>query len=202
VTQERAEATRAKLIDTATDMIRRRGYNATAVDDICKSAGITKGAFFHHFRTKEALVEACLMEWDRRLAAMEEGAAFQKLRNPRKRAAGFMEFFAGIFRDPKILKSCPIGTTVQEAAETNPALRHAAKTCFANAGARFQALLDEAAISAPGRASRKKIDTASLASLWMATLQGSLLLYKATGDDRAFHKNLEHAHDYILSQLP
>jgi TetR/AcrR family transcriptional repressor of nem operon len=197
VAQERAKATRAKLIDTATDMVRRRGYNATAVDDICKSAGITKGAFFHHFPTKEALVEACLGEWDRRLAEMEAGAGFQKLRSPRKRAAGFMEFVSKIFRDPKILKSCPVGTTVQEAAESHPNLRSAAHTCFTNAGARFQALLDDAATG-----SRKKIDTASLAALWMATLQGSLLLYKATGDEHMFHKNLGHAHDYILSQLP
>ena len=176
-------------------MIRRRGYNATAVDDICKSAGITKGAFFHHFRTKESLVEACLIEWDRRLAGLEGAAGFQRLRSPRKRVAGFMEFFAEAFRNPNMLKSCLVGTTVQEAAETNPVLRNAANVCFANAGARFQALLDDAA-------SRKKIDTASLAALWLATLQGSLLLYKATGDDRAFHKNLEHAQTYILSQLP
>jgi len=197
VAQERAEATRAKLIETTTDLIRRRGYNATAVDDICKSAGITKGAFFHHFKTKEALVEACLMEWDRRLAAMEVGAGFQKLGSPRKRVEGFMAFFEEIFRNPQIVKSCPIGTTVQEASETSPTLRNAAKVCFTNAGARFQALLDEATAG-----SRKKIDTASLAALWMATLQGSLLLYKATGDDRAFLKNLEHAQTYILSQLP
>jgi TetR/AcrR family transcriptional repressor of nem operon len=197
VGQERAKATRAKLIETATEMIRRRGYNATAVEDICKSAGITKGAFFHHFPTKEALVEACLVEWDRRLALIEAGANFQKLSSPRKRVAGFMEFFAEVFRNPNMLKSCLVGTTVQEAAETNPTLRDTASVCFTNAGARFQALLDGAVAG-----SRKKIDTASLAALWIATLQGSLLLHKATGDDRAFLKNLEHAKNYILSQLP
>ncbi|MEI9812831.1 MAG: TetR/AcrR family transcriptional regulator [Acidobacteriota bacterium] len=178
--QDRAEATRAKLIETATDLVRRRGYNATAVDDICKAAGITKGAFFHHFRTKESLVEACMGEWDRRLAAMEAAAAFQKSRSPRKRVAGYMDLIRDVFSNPEILKSCPIGTTVQEAAETNPALRAAAKKCFENAGRRFQILLDEA--DGP----RKKMDTASLAALWMATLQGSMLLYKATGDGPAF----------------
>jgi TetR/AcrR family transcriptional repressor of nem operon len=197
VAQERAEATRAKLIETTTNMIRRRGYNATTVEDICKGAGITKGAFFHHFPTKEALVEACLMEWDRRLAVMETGAGFQKLRSPRKRVAGFMAFFAEIFRNPNIVKSCLVGTTVQEAAETNPALRDAAGVCFMNASNRFRALLDQAVAG-----SRKKVDTASLAALWIATLQGSLLLHKANGDDRAFLKNLEHAQSYILSQLP
>lgn len=193
----RAEATRGKLIETGTDLVRRQGYNATSVDDICKAAGITKGAFFHHFPSKEALMEACLLTWDQRMAAMEAGAEFQKARDPRKRVLGYMDTFFAIFDDPKVLKSCPVGTAVQEAAHTHPGIQAAAKSCFASAGGRFQELLDAAA-----KGSRKKVDTASLAAFWMATLQGSLILYKANTDAAAFRKNLAHARDYIAAQLP
>jgi len=46
---------KSKLLDAAVSVIRARGYSATTVDDLCGSAGVTKGGFFHHFESKEAL---------------------------------------------------------------------------------------------------------------------------------------------------
>ena len=49
---------RAKLLRAALGVIRVKGYSATSVDELCAAAGVTKGAFFHHFATKEALAVA------------------------------------------------------------------------------------------------------------------------------------------------
>src|SRR5262245_16381612 len=43
---------RTRLLDAAMQVIRARGYSGTTVDDICAAAGLTKGAFFHHFKSK------------------------------------------------------------------------------------------------------------------------------------------------------
>ncbi len=53
-------ATRTKLLEAARDVIRGQGYAATTVDDICKAAGVTKGGFFHHFASMDALAKAAL----------------------------------------------------------------------------------------------------------------------------------------------
>ncbi|MEO0607819.1 MAG: TetR family transcriptional regulator [Pseudomonadota bacterium] len=50
-----AEKTRSQLIQTAARLFEDRGYSATSIAEICKHLGITKGALFHHFRTKEEL---------------------------------------------------------------------------------------------------------------------------------------------------
>ena len=46
---------RTKLLDAALAVIRGKGFAATSVDELCQAAGVTKGAFFHHFHTKEEL---------------------------------------------------------------------------------------------------------------------------------------------------
>jgi len=45
--------TRTKLLDAALTVIRMKGYSATSVEELCTTADVTKGAFFHHFRVSE-----------------------------------------------------------------------------------------------------------------------------------------------------
>ncbi|MFQ3671944.1 MAG: TetR/AcrR family transcriptional regulator, partial [Verrucomicrobiia bacterium] len=56
-------ATREKLVTAAVGLILRHGYHATGVDAICAEAGVTKGAFFHHFEDKDALGLAVIEWW-------------------------------------------------------------------------------------------------------------------------------------------
>lgn len=51
------QATEQKLIDAALTLMRQRGYDAVSIRDICRQAGATTGAFYHHFRSKEEMLE-------------------------------------------------------------------------------------------------------------------------------------------------
>jgi TetR/AcrR family transcriptional repressor of nem operon len=77
---------RDKLLDAARDEIRKRGYAATSVDALCAAAGVTKGAFFHHFPSKGALGAAAADHWGETTAAMFEGAPYHRPDDPRARA--------------------------------------------------------------------------------------------------------------------
>ena len=46
-----------KLIKAAMSMWQQHGYNNISINQICKSCGVTKGSFYHHFVSKEALLE-------------------------------------------------------------------------------------------------------------------------------------------------
>jgi AcrR family transcriptional regulator len=61
--QQRSEETRSKIIASAIKLFSNRGFNAASVDVICKDAGISKGAFYHHFESKQALFLALLDVW-------------------------------------------------------------------------------------------------------------------------------------------
>jgi AcrR family transcriptional regulator len=53
--QQRGEETRSHILDVAGELFAERGYAATSVADICAQAGVTKGAFYHHFESKQAV---------------------------------------------------------------------------------------------------------------------------------------------------
>lgn len=190
-TDDRRPAKEA-LLEAATRLFRTQGYDATSIDDICRAAGVTKGALFHHYPSKQAIAAACLDAWDEMTATMTRSALFNAIEDPVERVLGCIDFFAAMLSNPETIKSCLAGTVLQEVSESNHELRDAAGKCLANAERRFQSLLDEAC-TATGR----QLDTASLARLWSASLQGSLLLYKGSRDNRVFAQNMGHVRDYI-----
>jgi len=61
--QQRSEETRSKIMESAIKLFSNRGYNAASVGDICAEAGVSKGAFYHHFKSKQALFLALLDSW-------------------------------------------------------------------------------------------------------------------------------------------
>ncbi len=77
--QQRAEETRSHLLQAAEECFARLGYDATGVAEICARAGVSKGAFYHHFPSKQAVFLALLDRWlgelDLQMVAARERAA-------------------------------------------------------------------------------------------------------------------------------
>src|SRR5215213_6347479 len=64
---ERSRVTQARIVGAARTRFGRDGYAAVTVDDVAADAGITKGAVYHHFPAKAALLEAVVVDEHRRL---------------------------------------------------------------------------------------------------------------------------------------
>lgn len=62
VRQERAIRTRRAILDAAASVFDERGYEATTIGEVLTRAGVTKGALYFHFPSKQALAEGVLSE--------------------------------------------------------------------------------------------------------------------------------------------
>jgi len=120
--QARGQKTRSKILEAAVDCFSRSGYEATGVAEICAAAGVTKGAFYHHFPSKHAVFLQLLEQWlsalDVQLSSIRAGSsnvpqALERMASvvPSifEAASGrlplFLEFWTQASRDPEVWKA-------------------------------------------------------------------------------------------------
>jgi len=186
---------RTRLLDAAMQVIREQGYSATTVDDICGAAGVTKGAFFHHFKSKEDLGVAATAHFSEMAARLFGTAPYNEHADPLDRLLGYVDFRAAILTGPIAGFTCLLGTMVQEAYDSHPAIREACETYIVRHAER---VAEDIAAAKALYAPDATWSAESLGLYTQAVLQGSFILAKAKGGPEVARDCVAHLRRYIL----
>ena len=182
-------------MEAAVAMVRERGFAATSVDDLCKQAGVTKGAFFHHFANKEQLGVEAARHWDEMTSAFFAAQAYRQLDDPLERVLGYIDFRREILAGEVSEFTCLVGTMVQEAYQSAPAIRDACDITISKhaavIGQDIEAAIQTYGIEPDGW------DAASLALHTQAVLQGAFILAKARGGPEIAVQSVDHLKRYV-----
>ena len=185
---------KTKLLDAARTVIRTHGYAATTVDELCATAGVTKGAFFHHFKSKEDLGIAAADYWSETTGPLFDEAPYNTHADPLDRVLGYIDFRKSLLDGPLPEITCLVGTMVQETYDSSPAIRDACERCMSEHCAKVETDIAEAiekhGIEAPWTAD-------SLALHTHAVVQGALILAKARNNTRVAADSLDHLRRYV-----
>lgn len=119
------EETRRRLIDAAIRLMLRQGYASTTVDQICAESGLTKGAFFHHYSSKEELTRAAVAAWGEMGTALYAEAWMGAETDPLAQLHRMLEIMASFTERPDDPCTCMVGMMSQELAMTHPEIREA-----------------------------------------------------------------------------
>jgi len=194
VTAVETSNTKTKLLDAALTAIRAKGYTATTVDDICDAAGVTKGAFFHHFKSKEDLAVVAARHWGALTSGLFASAPYRALPDPLDRILAYVDFRKAILQGELPEYTCFAGTTIQEVYDTHPLIREACEKTISDHAAIVEADIAEAL--------RKYHVTGnwtaqSLALYTQAVLQGAFILAKAKQNSVVAADCIDHLRRYI-----
>ncbi len=190
----KAITARTKLLDAAVAVVRTKGYAATTVDDLCAAAGVTKGAFFHHFKSKDDLAVAAAHYWSEMTGALFSAAPYHAHVDPLDRVLGYIDFRKAILAGTVPEFTCLVGTMVQEAYETTPAIRDACRQSIFCHAERIEADIAEAMAQ---RGLSPDWTAKSLALHTQAVLQGAFILAKAEGGAATAADSVDHLKRYV-----
>ena len=174
------EASHERIVAAAARAIRRSGYDGTGVADIMKDAGLTHGAFYAHFPSREAmLAEAADRAGAESLAAVASAVAGVP---PEKALAAMLRAYLSKEHVANAEVGCPVAALGSETPRQAPEVRRAATL-------RIKEMIDLVARQSPdwGRAGAHERALATV-----ATMVGALLLARAV-DEPALSDRLRHA---------
>jgi len=188
------KSAKTKLLDAAVDVIRAKGYSATTVDDLCQTAGVTKGAFFHHFESKEELAVSAARHFSLLAERLFSAVPYRELADPVDRLLGYVEFRKTLLRGELPEFTCLLGTMVQEAYRMHPAIRQACEKYLSEHVAMLELDIAEALRIHGGDG---QWSAESLAIYMQAVVQGAFILAKAHNGPAVAAACLDHLRRYI-----
>lgn len=191
----RSGSAREKLIEAAIATVRYKGFSATSVDEICQLAGVTKGAFFHHFASKEALAVAAAGAWtdiaEQRIFTLPD---WTRITDPLDRLMGHIDFRLSMLNGPAEDFTCFVGTMVQEAYNSSDSIRAA---CNASITAYAERLAEDIQAAIDRYGIGFDVSALALAYHIQAVLQGAFILAKAKGSPDVARDSVLHLKRYV-----
>lgn len=171
---------RDRLLEAGVKLIRAQGFAATSVGELCAEAGVTKGAFFHHFESKEALGAELAAYWSRSTSGFFSDAPFRQIEDPVERLLGYLDLRIALIGGPAEGFSCVAGTMIQESFRTSEPIRAACRdSIFGNADLfvdDFAEAIETYGVDA---------DAKSLSLHMQVVIQGAFILAKTQDTDDA-----------------
>ena len=185
---------KTKLLDAALLVVRAKGYAATTVDDICHHAGVTKGSFFHHFKSKDELAVDAVAHWEQMTEGFFAAAAYHQAPDPLDRLLGYLDFRGEILSGELADYTCLLGTLLQETYATHPAIRAA---CDRGTSTHIAALTRDLEAAKKRYAPHATWSAESVGYFIQSVLQGSFIFAKAKQGPEVILGNLEHLRRYL-----
>ena len=179
---------RRKIVDAAVRLILKQGFPATTVDQICEAAGCTKGAFFYHFESKDAMGLAALDAWgsfgtNLYSAAWKEGDG-----DPLAEIYRLFDIMADFTRNEDEPCVCVVGMMSQEMSFVNADMR---ASCAGHLGDWTEMMRSRLAAAKELKKPTRDFDPEAVAWFLNSLWQGSMLIAKARNSPGMIRANLE-----------
>ncbi len=189
--------TRDKILTASKELIYENGFAGTSIDLILEKAGITKGAFFYHFKTKADLAlvmvrefaEADLVELDKSLTDTEE------LRDaPKNRLLAFIQRFIDMFNGLSEPPSCLYASVSNEQNQYSDEIKQIVSDTILAWRKRFEEMIDEVASH---HKARFEIDKPALADHFNVVMEGAFIISKSLNDPTITARQLTQLKNYF-----
>ena len=190
----RGAATRHKILEAAAELINRKGFNATSVDDILAASGTGKSQFYHYFNSKNQLARE-LTELHSANMPLSRLTAPDALTSLEELEAA-LEALVESHRGGQYVYGCPTSNLATELVAGSDELAD----YFRNIFSEIESKLAEAIARLRFRGHlRQDVSPESVASFIAASIEGALLLTKISGKSEPLAATVSQLRSYLRS---
>lgn len=185
---EKSEHTRQFIIEKVAPLFNRQGFAGTSLSDLTRETGLTKGALYGHFRSKDEMAaEAFKHNLSLIVRALSDD--YFCTGSVRERLVMFKEAYEKLY--PRIMEigGCPVLNNAVDADDTHEELKALSVNTFKNAGKVLTGILREGVANGEFRSG---IRPEAVSGVMLSLLEGSLMISKATGERRYFDDAITH----------
>ncbi len=187
------EVTKDTILKESGILFNTQGYRATSISNITDATGLTKGAIYRHFSSKDELEIQTLIHLS--------GLMNEKLRNrikdhptAGKKLRAVFKFFESYISDPPFHGGCPLLNAAVEADDSHPELRKAALSILNGLRSSITSILEKGIYY---KQLKKGIDKNMYATLIIASLEGAIMMSKLHGNDDDLKRIVRHLEKQI-----
>jgi TetR/AcrR family transcriptional regulator, transcriptional repressor for nem operon len=191
-------ATREKILDAAQNLILERGYVGMTVEHILDEVGITKGAFFHHFKTKDDLAKALLQRFadkDAKIYSESRERAEKLSDDPLQQMLIFIRMFEEMFGGlTEPYPGCLFASYIYELQQFDDQTRQLIRDSFQKWRELLKEKFEAIARKYPPQT---EVSAASLADAFTVVLEGAFITGKAMNEPGVVSEQLRHFRNYV-----
>jgi TetR/AcrR family transcriptional repressor of nem operon len=181
--------TRGRIIAAADRLFYERGFEHTSFSDIAEAVQISRGNFYHHFKTKDDILTAVIGARLTRTAAMLDDWEIAGS-GPGERIGSFVDMWMGNRADI-VRHGCPVGTLCSELAKLGHPSREEANQLLT---------LFRTWLRRQFELAGRERDADALAMHLLARSQGVATLANAFGDEQFIEQEVQQMHQWLRSQ--
>jgi len=196
MTIRNASATKEKIIQAAFEEIHSHGFQATSMNEIIKRAGTTKGALYHHFKSKTELGYAVIDQVIRPLMKERWLDPLSKRENP---IDALIDCMAELIKNtPKqaVIKGCPLANLAHEMSGIDEGFRLKLSEVLEAWQDGLSQVFSEGIKKGHVR---PDVDTSNVACFLVASIEGTIGMAKNSKDEKTFHRCAEQLIIYLES---
>ena len=193
-------ATRNKILEVGKSLALRQGHVATSVDEIIEEAGITKGTFFYHFKSKQDLAVALIEKFaenDVEVLKKNLATAEKLSKDPLQQ----LLIFVGLIQElHENLDNSSIGCLFASYSYENQLIDKNVKTIVSDTILEWRSTLsDKIKKIIEKYPPRQKVNPDELADMFTVTLEGAYVFTRLMHQNELVNQHLEHYKNYIES---
>lgn len=193
----KAKKTKRYITERTAEIFNKKGYVGTSLADLTHATNLTKGSIYGNFQNKEEVAIAAF-NYNYQKLIKKFASKSSENKSSKEKLISFLNVYEEMFDDLMSIGGCPILNNAVDADDTNSNLSVLSVKAFKDWGINLENIINA------GKTAKEiysAIDAQHYADLIIATIEGSLMLSKVTGEKHYFDHAIQHLKSIVEDEF-